>query len=97
MGARARKRDGAGDPDLCRIQEAVRQLSADHLDYRIEAGPTTPLGPFEEEFNRMAERLGRRRDEVVRAVELYCLHRLAPCWCMTSRTWPPVCTSSRTT
>lgn len=75
MGARARKRDGAGDPDLARIQEAVRQLSADRLEYRIEAGPTAPLGPLEEEFNRMAERLARRRDEVVRAVELYCLHR----------------------
>ncbi len=75
MGARARRRDGAGDPDLARIQEAVRQLSADHLDHRIEAGPTAPLDPLEEEFNRLAERLGRRRDEVIRAVELYCLHR----------------------
>ena len=64
MGARAHSRDGAGDPDLARIQEAVRQLSADHLDHRIEAGPTAPLDPLEEEFNRMAERLGRRRDEV---------------------------------
>ncbi len=75
MGARARKRQGAGDPDLCRIQEAVRQLSADRLEHRIEAGPGAPLGPLEEEFNRMAERLARRRDEVIRAVELYCLHR----------------------
>ncbi len=75
MGARARKRDGAGDPDLGRIHEAVRQLSAGRLEHRIKAGPAAPLGPLEEEFNRMAERLGRRRDEVVRAVELYCLHR----------------------
>ncbi len=75
MGARARNRHGAGEPDLRRIQEAVRQLSADHLEHRIEAGPTAPLDPLEEEFNRMAERLARRRDEVVRAVELYCLHR----------------------
>ena len=75
MGARARKRHGAGDLDLSRIQEAVRQLSAGRLEHRIKASPTGPLGPLEEEFNRMADRLGRRRDEVVRAVELYCLHR----------------------
>lgn len=75
MGARARKRDSAGDPALSRIQEALRRLSADHLEHRIEADQTAPLSSLEKELNRMAERLQHRREEVVRAVELYCLHR----------------------
>ncbi len=75
MGARARKRKDAPDGDLSRILEALQEFSADRLEHRIEAGPGSPLGPVELELNRMGERLHGRREEVVRAVELYCLHR----------------------
>lgn len=75
MSARARKRNSVSDPALSRIQEGLRQWSADRLEYRIEADHSAPLCPLEEEFNRTAQRLQDRREEVIRAVELYCLHR----------------------
>jgi signal transduction histidine kinase len=72
MGASVRKRD---HPDLSRIQSALRELAADRLEHRIEPDSGAPLSPVEQDLNQMAERLQQRREEVVRAVELYCLHR----------------------
>jgi hypothetical protein len=63
------------DPALSRIRAALRELAADRLEHRIEPEEGLPLGPLEEELNQTAERLQRRREELVRAVELYCLHR----------------------
>jgi signal transduction histidine kinase len=75
MAARARKPEGAPDPAMDRVLEALREFSADHLDHRLQEDPGSPLAHLEAELNRMACSLQRRREEVVRAVELYCLHR----------------------
>lgn len=75
MGVRARKRQDAAGAKDSRILAAVQQFAADHLEYRIEAEAGSSLSTVEVELNRMAEKLGGRREEVVRAVELYCLHR----------------------
>ena len=74
MGGQA-SRPVSSDEGLDRILDALRRFSADHLDHRLEEDPASAYATLTTELNRMAGELQRRRDEVVRAVELYCLHR----------------------
>jgi signal transduction histidine kinase len=74
--------NGRGDrpapsPDAAfdRLRDAVRRFAADELEHRIEPGLEGPAGDLSADLNRMAENLQRRREELVRAVELYCLRR----------------------
>lgn len=58
-----------------RLSEALRRLTADQLEHRIQIDPDDPLADLAVAINEMAARLQARRDEIVRAVELYCLRR----------------------
>ena len=57
------------------VREALQRFGADELDYRLAVDPEDPRAVLAIELNQMAERLQRRREEVIRAVEFYCLRR----------------------
>jgi len=58
-----------------RLRDALRRLASDQLDQRLEIDPDDPLAEVAEAVNAVAGTLRARRDETVRAVEMYCLRR----------------------
>jgi signal transduction histidine kinase len=58
-----------------RLRDALQRLASDQLDHRLEIDPDDPLSDVAEAVNAVAGALRARRDETVRAVEMYCLRR----------------------
>jgi len=58
-----------------RVRAALQRLASDQLDHRLEVDPDDPLSDLAEAVNEVAGALRARRDETVRAVEMYCLRR----------------------
>jgi signal transduction histidine kinase len=58
-----------------RLRDALQRLAGDQLDHRLEIDPDDPLADVAEAVNAVAGALRARRDETVRAVEMYCLRR----------------------
>lgn len=58
-----------------RLRDALQRLASDQLDHRLEIDPEDPLADVAEAVNAVAGAIRARRDETVRAVEMYCLRR----------------------